>query len=83
MSIYSTGIGDDEGPIGPLAVSPKKAGVILDLGQTTIYELIKNGELESYQEGRARKITMRSIRCRIERLIAEQRSVSAEASSPK
>jgi hypothetical protein len=71
MAIHSTGVGDDEVFVGPLAVSPKKAGVMLDLGQTSIYALIKNGELETYQEGRARKITMRSIRARIERKIAE------------
>lgn len=63
MLIHSTGYGDDE----PLVVSPKAASRLLDLGVTRIYELIKAGELESYRDGAARKITMRSIRSRVER----------------
>jgi excisionase family DNA binding protein len=54
----------------PLAVSPRKACVLLGIGNTRLYHLIGNGELESYKEGKARRITMRSIQRRFERLIA-------------
>jgi excisionase family DNA binding protein len=67
MSIHSTGLGDDE----QLVVSPRRAAVLLDSGVTYVYELMSAGELESYREGRHRKITVRSIRARIERKLAE------------
>src|SRR5262249_51350845 len=51
----------------PLAVSPKRAQHILDIGHTRLYQLIAARELESYNEGRSRKITMRSINKYIER----------------
>jgi excisionase family DNA binding protein len=54
----------------PLAVSPRRACVLLSIGNTRLYQLISNGELVSYQEGRARRITMQSIRARVERLAA-------------
>jgi len=67
MSIQSTGLGDDE----QLVVSPRRAAEMLDCGVTYIYELVGIDELESYREGRHRKITVRSIRARIERKLAE------------
>jgi hypothetical protein len=53
----------------PLAVSPRQACILLNLGITRLYELIGSGELESYLDGRSRKITTRSIRLRQERLL--------------
>jgi excisionase family DNA binding protein len=58
-----TGRGDNQ--FEPLAVSPRQACLLLGVGITRLYELIGNGELESYQDGRARRITMQSIRRRI------------------
>jgi excisionase family DNA binding protein len=47
----------------PLVVTPRVACRLLSLGNTRIYELIRNGELDSYVDGRrARRITMASIR---------------------
>jgi hypothetical protein len=89
MSIHSARLGDNEPPspiapgiaIGtglsqgdPLAVSPRRAAFLLDCGVTRVYELINSGELESYKEGSSRKITMRSIRTRIERLLGAARA---------
>ena len=54
----------------PLAVSPRHACLLLGIGTTRLYQLIGNGELESYRDGRARRITMQSIRRRVERLLA-------------
>lgn len=57
-----------------LAVSPKRACIMLDCGITRLYELINAGELVTYHEGRHRKITVESIRAHIARRIAECRS---------
>ena len=70
MSIHSTALGDDE----PLAVSPRRAAFLLNCGITRVYELINGGELESYRDGASRKITMRSIRARIERLLGRSQA---------
>jgi hypothetical protein len=40
------------------------------VGNTRLYELLSAGELESYLDGRARRITMASIRTRVARLVA-------------
>jgi excisionase family DNA binding protein len=53
----------------PLAVAPRQACVLLSIGNTRLYELLRSGELESYLEGRARRITMQSIHRRITRLL--------------
>ena len=76
MSAQSAGFGDDE---QQLVVSPKRAMQLLDLGMTRLYELIKSGELESYKEGTSRKITMRSIRARPERLLAAKTAAIPES----
>jgi hypothetical protein len=56
----------------PLVVSPRKAMVMLDCGRNRLYDLINAGELESYLDGRMRKITVRSIEQRITRLLQEE-----------
>jgi hypothetical protein len=45
MSIHSSGISADE----PLVVSPRRARLMLDCGNTRLYELIAARELESYK----------------------------------
>ena len=54
----------------PLAASPREACVLLNVGVTRLYQLLRDGELESYLDGRARRITMASIRRRVTRLLA-------------
>jgi len=66
MSIQSTGLGDGE---RKRAVSPRTACNMLDVGMTRLYELIAAGEVDSYLDGRARKITVVSIDRRIARLL--------------
>jgi excisionase family DNA binding protein len=56
--------------VEPLAVSPRQACFLLSVGNTRLYELIRAGELQAYYEGRARRITMDSIRARLARLLA-------------
>ena len=55
--------------IEPLAVSPRQACMLLsEIGTTRLYQLIGTNELSTYREGRARRITMASIRARVARL---------------
>lgn len=61
----------------PLAVSPRQACRLLGVGNTRLYQLIGVGELVSYRDGRARRITFKSIRRRIARLVAAANTDSA------
>ena len=51
----------------PLVVKPRGACVLLDCGVTYLYELINAGELESFKDGKSRKITTASIEAYIAR----------------
>ena len=71
MSILSCGLSRDErggaAPRGtvsdlPLAVPPKDAWRLLGCSNSTGYELLAAGELDSFRLGRARRITVDSIR---------------------
>jgi hypothetical protein len=65
-----------------LVVSPRVARRLLDTGNTRLYELLAAGELDSYREGRSRKITIESIRRFVRRRLAdEQCSTGKEALS--
>src|SRR6516162_3530059 len=67
------------GQLEPLAVSPRQACLLLGVGNTRLYQLIGNGELQSYREGRARRITLESIRGRVARKLADERAIGAGA----
>ena len=69
MSIHSTTISDDE----LLIVSPRRARRMLDCGNTRLYELIAARELESFKDGRSRKITVASIKAYVARRLEETR----------
>jgi hypothetical protein len=43
---------------------------MLDVGMTRLYELLNSSELESYLDGRSRKITVSSIRAYVARRTA-------------
>jgi excisionase family DNA binding protein len=51
----------------PLVVKPKVAWKMLSCSNTHGYELLEAGELESYKDGRSRKITIASIKAHIAR----------------
>jgi hypothetical protein len=57
----------------PLVVRPKVAWKMLACSNTRGYELLAAGELESYKEGRSRKITVASIRALVARRLASGR----------
>jgi hypothetical protein len=55
-----------------LVVSPRRARQMLDTGNTRLYELLAAGELDSFLEGRSRKITVGSIHRFIERRLGKE-----------
>jgi Helix-turn-helix domain len=57
-------------PVEPLAVKPKIACAMLSVGENTLYDLIKRGELDSFVD-KGRRITTESIRAYIERKVAQ------------
>jgi hypothetical protein len=59
MSIRSTNLPDSE---GALVVKPRVAWKMLSCSNTRGYELLAAGELDSFLDGRSRKITVESIR---------------------
>jgi excisionase family DNA binding protein len=58
VSVHSTTSNGGE----PLVVSPRRAQELLDIRTTKLYELIGSGELQSYVDGRHRKIIYASIK---------------------
>lgn len=60
------------GPVDvePLVVKPKVAWKMLGCGNTRGYELLASAELESYKDGRSRKITVVSIKAFVARQLA-------------
>jgi hypothetical protein len=54
----------------PLVVKPREARCMLACGNTRLYELLAAKELESFLDGRSRKITVESIRRYIARRLA-------------
>ena len=54
----------------PFLVKPRAAWQLLGCGNTHGYRLLATGELESFLDGRSRKITVESIRAYIARRLA-------------
>jgi excisionase family DNA binding protein len=77
MSQMSTSLSDSE--FGPLVVRPARAAVMLNCGLTQIYKLIDAGELTTYLDGHARKITVESIN----RYIAARLAASNSGEKPE
>src|SRR5262249_24603154 len=78
MSIPGTALGDDE----RLVVSPRRARYMLDCGNTRLYELLNSNELESYLDGRSRKIIVASIYQLIARRLGAEKAPT-RASQPR
>ena len=51
----------------PIVVRPRQACDMLSVGLTRLYELMNNGELKSFKDGKSRKITVASIRAYVDR----------------
>jgi excisionase family DNA binding protein len=56
----------------PLVASPNQAMRAIQVSRRKLYELINTGELESYTEGKSRRITVKSINDYIERRLAAE-----------
>ena len=63
--------------VRPLVVGTTEARRLGGWGKTKIFELIADGELESYLEGRVRRITLASIERRIARKLQEAKEQTA------
>jgi excisionase family DNA binding protein len=63
--------------VRPIVVKPKTATLFGIGGLTRIYELLNEGQLESYRDGRSRLITVASIEAYVKRKIAEAHSEKA------
>ena len=59
--------------VRPFVVGTAEAGRLGGWGKTKLFELIAAGELESYLDGRVRRITVESIEARIQRKLEESR----------
>jgi excisionase family DNA binding protein len=57
MSTYSEARPD----VGPLIVKPQEARRMLACSNTRLYELLAERELDSFLDGRSRKITVESV----------------------
>ena len=57
-----------------LLLTPKAAAQRLSLAESTLYQLLTSGELESITIGRARRIPMEALTDYIARLREEQRT---------
>lgn len=71
MSVTETREHYDNRREEPLVVAPREACRLLSISHTRLYELLHEGQFETYRYGRSRRITTASIRAYIERQIAE------------
>ena len=76
MAIHRTDPSDWE---GALVVKPRVAWKMLACSNTRGYELLNAGELDSFLDGRSRKITVESIR----RYIARRFPANAASTEPQ
>jgi hypothetical protein len=79
MGNCSTNLDDDE----RLVVSPRRAKYMLDCGNTRLYELLGAHEIESYLDGRSRKVVVASIKAYIVRRLAESAPTKISAPAPR
>ena len=61
----------------PLVVKPRDAWRMLGCGNTRGYELLTAGELDSFLDGRSRKITVSSIHAYVARRLSAAGALSA------
>jgi excisionase family DNA binding protein len=56
-----------------LAVTPRIAKRMLGCGTTRLYDLLNRGELQSYRDGKSRRIVVASLRDYVNRQIAAEK----------
>lgn len=57
---------------GKVLLTVEEAAARLNLGRTSVFGLIKRGEIDSVRIGRSRRIPVRALELYAERLMAEQ-----------
>jgi hypothetical protein len=74
-----------EKSLEPLLVRPRDAWRMLGVGNTRGYQLLKAGELETFKDGRSRKITVASMRAYIARKLVTPGATGAatQATPPR
>jgi hypothetical protein len=65
-----------EMPVTALLVSPATARAMLECGQTRLYQLLAAGELDSFLDGRSRKILVASIHAYVRRKLEASRKAT-------
>jgi excisionase family DNA binding protein len=66
-------------PEQPLTIRPAGACQLLDCSHPHLYKLLRDGEIESFRSGRARKILRSSIQDYIARQVARDQASRAQA----
>lgn len=66
-----------------IVVKPRVAAVMLGCGITRLYELIAAREIESFKDGRSRKISVSSIREYVARRLSSSIEHTNHASLPR
>jgi excisionase family DNA binding protein len=61
-----------ESDIEPLVVSVKTGCAVLDKGVTGLYKLIAAGEIQSYRDGRSRKLVLASLKAYVARQLSSE-----------
>ena len=62
--------------VRPLVVGTAEAGRLGGWGKTKLFELIAAGELDSFLDGRVRRVTLASIEARIQRKLQEAKETA-------
>ena len=57
--------------VRPLLVSVEEAAALLGIGRTTLYELIRQGDVRPIRIGRCVRIPQRELEAYVNRLVAE------------
>jgi hypothetical protein len=79
MPVSSTAPADLE----PLVVKPKVAWKMLACSNTRGYELLAAGQLDSFLDGRSRKITVESIQRYVAQRLVSSQGTPAQSQSPR
>src|SRR5450631_3554803 len=57
-----------------ISISPKNARKVIGCGNTRFYELLNSGEIQSYTDGRSRKVLVASLRDYVARQLTAEAS---------
>ena len=60
--------------VRPLLVSVEEAAGLLGIGRTTVYEMIRRGDVRPIRIGRCVRIPQRELEAFVQRLVGESRS---------